>query len=248
MLPLFFGTSDKQLYGVYHQPEGGAGSELGVILCPPFGQEGMRAHRALRQLALLLARRGLHVFRFDLFGTGDSAGDGEEASLAQWLDDIDTAAEELREMAGIDRVVLVGVRLGAMLAVHAAAKRDDVEALVLWDPITDGREYVKEMLEEAERKSRRGETIGINGYPLTKDMRAELEAMTITGAAIDAARVFVVASHERPAFDELRASLSDREGFSFEHVPSPSDWNRVDDFGGVLIPQEVIQAILRWLV
>ena len=30
-------------------------------------------------------------------------------------------------------------------------------------------------------------------------------------------------------------------------VLSPSDWNKVDDFGGVLIPQALIREIVTWL-
>ena len=113
MNPFFFGSSEERLLGVHHPPRGRVPREVGVLLCYPLGQEYMRAHRAFRQLAMLLARRGFHVLRFDWFGTGDSAGAGEEGSIARWLEDARTAIDELKDTAGVTRVSLVGLRLGA---------------------------------------------------------------------------------------------------------------------------------------
>ena len=42
-------------------------------------------------------------------------------------------------------IALIGLRLGASLALQAAVKRGDVLYLVLWDPIVDGREYFAQM-------------------------------------------------------------------------------------------------------
>ena len=44
-----------------------------------------------RMLADALTRKGYHVFRFDYRGTGDSAGNIEQFSPREWLDDIDAA-------------------------------------------------------------------------------------------------------------------------------------------------------------
>ena len=41
-------------------------------------------------------------------------------------------------------------RAGGTLATLAAAERDDVPALVLFEPITSGRNYVRQLLLEAE--------------------------------------------------------------------------------------------------
>jgi alpha/beta superfamily hydrolase len=80
MTPLLFGSADAPLYGVHHAPQA-APQRTGIVLCYPFGQEYMRAHRACRQLAMLLAKKGYHVLRFDYSGTGNSSGDVDSASL-----------------------------------------------------------------------------------------------------------------------------------------------------------------------
>src|SRR5207249_11329319 len=51
--------------------------------------------RGCRQLAARLARLGLDVLRFDYYGTGDSAGQGEDATLHTCIEDVVRATEEL---------------------------------------------------------------------------------------------------------------------------------------------------------
>ena len=132
MKALFFGNTATKLYGVYHPPKAGVGGISSVLICCPNGYEYIYTHRALRQLAGLLAKRGHHVLRFDYFASGDSAGDAEDGTVEQWIVDIRTAVRELRDISGRDRPSIVGLRLGALLA--ACAEVSDAEDLVLWDP------------------------------------------------------------------------------------------------------------------
>ena len=85
MNPFFFGSSERPLYGVHHPPRERGPRESGVVLCYPMGQEYMRSHRAFRQLANLLTRKGHHVFRFDYFATGDSSGASGEGTFEMSL-------------------------------------------------------------------------------------------------------------------------------------------------------------------
>lgn len=135
MIPLFFGPSDRALYGVYHAPAGGV-SRRGVVLCYPTAEaEYYNAHRSLRTLALGLAAAGVHVLRFDYLGTGDSAGEPDLLGEADWLEDVSVAITELQDMAAIRSVGLIGLREGAALAVGAACRVSAVGRLALWDPV-----------------------------------------------------------------------------------------------------------------
>jgi pimeloyl-ACP methyl ester carboxylesterase len=90
----------------------------------------------MRQLAARLVRAGFHVLRFDYFGTGDSYGGPGEGDLASWCGDIETAIEELKEIAGATKVNLAGLRLGANLSARVAAHRPkEINKLILWEPL-----------------------------------------------------------------------------------------------------------------
>lgn len=115
-------------------------------MCSPTSSgEYELAHPTLRLLARRLASRGYHVLRFDYFGTGDSTGDLADATQELWRIDIETAVDELKDISGVARVSLVGLRYGAALAAQVAARRRDTDRLVLWDPVFDGRGYLAEL-------------------------------------------------------------------------------------------------------
>lgn len=263
MNPIFFGEGVAPLYGVHHSPRtesrpGQTGH--GVVLCSPFGQEYMRAHRAYRQLALLLTRRGFHVLRFDYRGTGDSSGDPEGVTADDWVTDIGLAIDELKEVASIACVTVLGLRLGALLAASACAARSDVDRLVLWDPVRSGAAYEDELLaaiasEEPSGNSassgngegREGE-LHFNGFTLSRELRESLRSLDVVSAAeakVD--RILQAVSHETETFSEIRDALRGHHGYRYQFTPAPHDWNYVDNFGGILLPQPVIQAMVQWL-
>jgi alpha-beta hydrolase superfamily lysophospholipase len=144
--PHWFGEHGRELFGLYHEPAAVRGGPA-ILLCNPFGYEAMCAHRSYLHLANALARRGFAVLRFDYHGTGDSSGDDRDPDRVEaWRDSIHTAIEELRLLSGCTRVGLFGLRLGANLALAAAATRSDVSALALWAPFATGRAFLREEL------------------------------------------------------------------------------------------------------
>jgi uncharacterized protein len=259
MNPLFFGSSGKALFGVYHPPRSRETRDRGIVLCYPAGQEYMRAHRAFRQLANLLSKAGFPVLRFDYFGTGDSQGSSDEGNLEQWARDVDSAIEELKDNAAVERVSLVGLRLGAALVASVQARRPDVASVVLWDPVIQGSSYFREIVATAEAA---GETVripgpgaeqetpvGIYGYPWTGRLRRELEGVRLDAyRAPTRERVAVLVSDERPEYLSLRdhyAAQTDR--LIYRCIPSPGDWAYMDAYGSALLPQDIIQGIVTHL-
>ena len=256
MNPFYFGSSESPLYGVYHPPRSRGVRDTGIVLCYPFGVEYMRAHRAFRQLSMLLARAGHHVLRFDYSCTGDSAGPGEDGSLARWTADIDAAIGEIRETAAVDRVSVIGLRLGAALALRAAAGRDDVERVILWDPIGDGEAYVRDLCrlylgpdsypDCCAPERLREVPVGLSGYPLTESLLAELRALTPDSLAASAdSPLTMVVSADRPEWRDLHGRLAARHaGAELHVVPSDGSWAEGDMYGSALLPQAIIQAIV----
>lgn len=140
----FFGHPESPLFGVYHPPRGGDEISRAVVICPPVGQEFIRTHWTLRMMATQLARKGIHAFRFDYHGVGDSAGRAEQVeSLEAWERNVGQAIEQLRRLSGVKNVMLVGLRLGGLLAAKVATNRTDVNSVVLWEPVINGRQYLE---------------------------------------------------------------------------------------------------------
>jgi alpha-beta hydrolase superfamily lysophospholipase len=253
MQPFYFGTSQQQLFGVYHAPETTTVRQSAVLLCQPLGHEYLRAHRAFRNLAVSLAAQGAHVLRFDYFGCGDSAGEGEQATVDQCLADVATAIEELKDTSGASKVSLIGLRVGATLATLTAARRSDVDRIVLWDPVLDGHAYLADVRDLHNRwladrmgagapASARDELLG---FPATAAMLGQLSAATLTPLPpIQAKGVWLMVSEELTAYAQLREAL-DRGGLTAGYgvVPGEGNWESLDFVHQTLLPHAMIRAI-----
>jgi alpha-beta hydrolase superfamily lysophospholipase len=137
-----------------HLPEGGS-ARAAVVLCPPLCRDLTSAHFTYRRLAEQLAEQGIAAIRFDYEGTGDSAGD-DLGAPASWIAGI-RAALDLARDTGAQRLALVGMRMGALLALAAVTAQDPgssgssgprgqdrlLDALVLWDPCTSGTSFLR---------------------------------------------------------------------------------------------------------
>ena len=146
MRPIFFDGR----FGWLHEPAPGSGPEpgpaLGVVLCAAFAQEEICTHHGLMLLADRLAAAGMPTLRFDYLGTGDSAdiGTGVDVSLASLSDDVAHAVDALRQECAVGAVALCGLRLGAAVAVQAAARIADIAGVALLAPVIDGRTFLRE--------------------------------------------------------------------------------------------------------
>jgi len=219
--PFFFGPGEHHLFGVYHPPDA-ADRRSGVVLCYPLFMEYEHAHWPFRKLAVRLAHAGFHVLRFDYTGTGDSAGELEEGSLATWRRDVGAAIDELKGLAGLRSVSLVGLRLGAALALEVACARKDVGDVVLWEPVVRGSRYLQELedLEEDRRRWSRHpvprDENAVLGYPMVHGLRQDLSGLDLLGAADGfKGRVVMLAADDRPDQRELAGQL-EREARAIE--------------------------------
>lgn len=134
---MFIGDAARPLHAVFTAASGKRGRRA-AVLCPAFGPEFERTHRAGRLLAQRLSANGYDTLRFDYFGTGDSAGEDQEFSADGAVADALAAISEAHDLSGARRVTLIGMRAGAAVALRAAARARGVDRLVLWDPVVVG--------------------------------------------------------------------------------------------------------------
>lgn len=254
--PFFFGA-EQSLFGVYYPPAD-TGQQIGVVVCHPWGQEYIRAHRACHQLALRLSNLGVPALRFDYYGTGDSAGEDEEASVQRSLESIATAIEELRTRSGVTRVALVGMRLGATLAALAGPQHPDVERVVLWEPLVNGAEYLEELKAWHSRnmlyflgniKDSGPKTVTeILGFALSQQMVSEMGAINLLGnTAKPADQVLVIEREKLATTTELCQHLKDGgAAIVYHQVDAPQMWTENPD--KALVPHQTLETIVNWMM
>lgn len=138
--------SKGPLFLVYHPAGRARHPRHGLVYVPPFAEEMNRTRRMAALQARRLAQLGVDVLLLDPFGTGDSAGEFGEARWEIWRDDVASAIAWLS--SHIDaKVGLWGVRLGALLASDvAAAQRERIAHLILWQPVLAGDRYLTQFL------------------------------------------------------------------------------------------------------
>lgn len=262
MNPYYFGTHERRLFGIHEAPQRSL-ARRGVVLCYPWGAEYIHAYRAMRQLAKMLTANGLHTFRFDYFGTGNSDGDTKMGDLGSWETDIQSAITELKDTTGSTQVSLVGLRLGATLAANVAVCGGaEVSSLVLWDPVVSGIEYLTEIQRAARtgwllprsvlaRPALRSRGWEIMGFPLTAPLAAALKRIDL--AALSPAlphRTLVVASQPLGSHASFQRALDQRQSpLAIEHIDSPPgwiEWPMHHPLAGT-VPVKVLQRIVEWL-
>ncbi|RKY21565.1 MAG: hypothetical protein DRQ55_03840 [Planctomycetota bacterium] len=260
MFPLFFGKPDRQLYGVYHMPELGRALPLGAVLCQPILHEYADARRAFRALADRLAKAGVHALRFDYQGTGDSAGNGDTCAVDRWLEDIETAIDELKASRGLEAVGLVGLRFGATLAAQVASRRDDVPFSVLWEPVTAGATYLDQLrkLQTAwvnwecrTRPSARSQAsqVEVFGHPLSEQLAAGLARTDLPPlSGLRSARSLFVDEGSAQGGESLRreAALRDTQVQAC-HIDGGQVWRREFDGAQAQVPFELLSQVTNWI-
>lgn len=247
------------IHAILRLPEAQTGRA--VVICDPFAEEKKCAHRPLTDLARALCAAGFAVLRFDLRGCGDSDGDFSHATLSGWASDVRAALAFVRERLSPQWLGLGGLRTGAVLAERVALEDGGVSALLLWEPVMDGKRYIaqnlrrsmiKAMLTEGEGfeaqsvAERHGaEVVDFDGYEVCRAMRQELEEVRMgEGAERYSGPVLVMNIGPREEPQEAYVALAARyPAGTAVGVRLEPFWNRI----GLIDAGAVCEATLRWL-
>jgi uncharacterized protein len=249
-----FGEAHEPLFGTYHPAERERRPASGVLLCNPWGEEAVRAHRTLRVLATRLAREGAHVLRFDYYGTGDSSGSSFEGTPTRWEKNIRRAHDELVERSRASQITWVGLRYGANLALSASARPTRLDRLILWDPVLNGTQYLAELVQDHAAYMRElphwrpaeDAPPQALGWPITEELRTALERLDLSVPRFTSARRTVaMLSNPDPRAREVVARLVEGQTTDVRVVQSPSPWNSDEALNATLVPAEIVSAIIE---
>lgn len=256
----YFGGSPN-LFGALHAPQRLRARSAAILLCNPFGEEAVRAHRIYRVLATQLERAGYATLRFDFSGTGDSAAEASEATVAQWLRDLDVAAGELRAASGSPRIALVGLRFGATLAALAASRGGlRPRHLLLWDPVVRGASYLRELAAQHRQYLREemGEVgwsdrleVSPEGFPaealgveLPPRLIEEMAAIDLCREDLAAELVTVIATSSDAELDRLQARVAGHAATRWIAMADSAAWNSDAALNAATVPMDIVQTLL----
>ncbi len=199
----FYFGPDKALFGVVTRPANRTSSRAALI-CSPYGHEYMRVHRVLQHLSNQLAAAGVTVMRFDYAGTADSMGDFTAASLGSMKQDALTAYRHLTAETNYESVAVLGVRLGANIALSMVKEAGLASPLVLWEPWLHGAEQLASLQEMHRlmlidrkrflRRRRHRDPAEILGFGYSDEMLAQLGELSIDGASLAGRKLMLVGS------------------------------------------------------
>ncbi len=252
----WFGSDVRPLAGVLHAARPEASRDVGVVICKPFGIDLLSTHRAHRHLAIALANAGFPTLRFDYDGTGDSAGNDDDAGRVQaWLDSIGRAVEELKAYSAVDRVCVFGAGFGGLLA-SAFAQRGGLDSVALFGPASSGRAWLRQARAFQLLKAPKGaastsadpveELVGFRVTPETLEALRLLEAAATAGGAPRAA--LIIPRDDLPGGEDRLAERLRRLGADVTVTAAPGFGAMMrDDPYASVVPTQAWRTVVDWL-
>jgi alpha-beta hydrolase superfamily lysophospholipase len=259
--PGYIGTGAEAAFAMYHRVPAVTRSRTAVVLTPPWGWDDVSSYRTRRTWAETLAAAGHPTLRLDLPGTGDAGGgESDPGRYAAAVRAVAEACAWLRAVSGCDRVAVIGLGLGGLVAASAIAAGAPIDDLVLWGVPTRGRGLIRQFRAfaglQGSRYSLTGEPepsalpdgwLEVNGFVLSAETIAAIEAVSLGDlSARGLARALVLDQDGIPADPAIAAHLA-AAGAEVSQRAGPGWGAMTFHPERPAVPHEVIDTILDWL-
>ncbi len=231
----FYLQHHNELLCVVHHAAAGPHCRATVVLAGPMTLERSHGYLTWVRWARQLALNGYDVYRFDYRGVGESTGDFRQQTFTGWQEDLAAlTAHAKRQRHG--RVVVLGLRLGALLA-QRVFDAGDADAFIAWDPPAGGKPMLMDMLrrklaadymefggqrktrEEYVRELEAGQLVEAEGYAWSKGLWQSAEAFVFAAPRRIAGEWFVVYLDGRAV-----ETLPNRDFYTSVRIPKPAFW------------------------
>lgn len=256
--PFYFSSNDNQLLGVYHPPKSNDIHKSAVLICYPLYLEALNAHWFFKRMATQLSNEGFHVLRFDYYATGDSEGGDGKGDVNQWTKDIEVAADNLLQLSSKTSISIVGHRFGATMA--SLIKTIQIENLILWDPVIDGKDYLNELeITDAKEISRfnkdrpdkiRPSRNELLGFPISNHNLKLLASTNLSNSfESNVEQISLLVSRYCENFEQLKSTLSKANQQVTYRVVEDVD-GRIERYRelSVFLPSNILRAIVSVLL
>lgn len=162
-----------RLSACLHSPEGTARGR--VIAFLPLAEERKGCVRPLFELGGILAGYNIELLAFDYSGTGESPGEFSGITWDTLLRDCQAAVSWNRQDAPDHNLAILGIRLGARLALELLPEMDKTIPLALWEPVCKCGKWFNDLRRRSNwRSTGNGQTtdgaVDIDGYLFGSEM------------------------------------------------------------------------------
>ena len=222
-----------------------------TVIVPPFAEELNKCRHLISSMMRQLAAAGISGFLLDNYGTGDSEGDLDEASLQLWRDDLIALINNI-SLQGYSNVSFVAIRFGALQLfdlLNNAQLPLPVSKVVLWQPFFDmakfWQQFVRIKVAEAmatgdkisqkqlEQQLNAGELLEIAGYPISpKFYQSLLSANTTFPAQLNAKPLCWLETSQLDNIavpvEKMRLQLAEQCVLSFEQIKDEPYWQTAE--------------------
>ncbi len=138
--PSYLSATNGKLFSLLRLPETGSVKAI-VVLVPPFAEEMNKSRHMFAQLSACFAESNMGTLLFDYYGTGESEGHFEEASLTSYTQDLQDVVDHVAnsQLGQQVPIYLVCLRMGALVALSAWKKLENIRAVAFWNPVISGK-------------------------------------------------------------------------------------------------------------
>ncbi len=142
---LAFNYKSETINAVLHTSFNLSNSYVTIIVPGLFGDRG-DSRAMFTRIARNLSINGFSVLRFDFFGGGSNFGNYSENDFDSFIDQLNEITSQLLSAFGfINKVIYIGFSEGLKFAFHAAAKRNDVVAILSCNGLCVEESYLEKI-------------------------------------------------------------------------------------------------------
>ena len=259
--PIYLGTGSEAAFGMFHDAAEGARGATAVLITPPWGWDDVSSYRTRRTWADDLAAAGHPTLRIDLPGTGDSGGSAADPGrIEAAVRAVAAAVTWLRATSGCDRVAVVGLGLGGLVAAKAVDAGASIDDLVLWAVPSKGRGLVRQFRAfaglQGSRYSLAGEPepavlpdgwLEVNGFVLSAETIAAIESIALPDLATHGLRRALLLDQDGIPTDGTVATALAEAGVEVTQRPGPGWGAMTFHPERPSVPTGVFATVRGWL-
>jgi alpha/beta superfamily hydrolase len=259
--PLYLGSGADAAFAMYHPVGDGASSTTAVVLAPPWGWDDVSSYRSRRSWAEDLAAAGHPTLRLDFPGTGDAGGSAaDRGRLDAAAASIAAAVGWLRATSGRERVAVIGLGFGGVVAAKALAAGAAIDDLVLWAVPPRGKGVVRQLRAfaglQGSRYSLSGEPepsvlpegwLEVNGFVLSAESITSLESVVLVDLPATGLQRALLLDQDGIPVDDAVAAHLEAAGAAVTRAPGPGWGAFTFHPERPALPEAVLSTVREWL-